>query len=233
MPPLPAWVVVALPLALLLGMLYLAWVYVRRGTSAIHRAASRGDVAALERLLDADPKATAAKDLLGLEPLQYAASWNQLDAAATLLRRGAVAGDGRAWSPMHCAATAGYIEMIALLVEHGGNVNVKYARDDFTPLHAAVVKRRPGAARWLLAHGAAVDAKTKSGWTACHFAALGGDAAMVDMLLEQGADAEARTAAGETPQDVARGAGHMEVAAIAGRRRTSPNSGPARSDVAT
>ena len=71
---LPPWLVVMLPLALLLAVVYLAWRFVRRGMGAIHRAASRGDVARLKQILLASPQAATAKDLMGLLPLEMQAS---------------------------------------------------------------------------------------------------------------------------------------------------------------
>ena len=94
-------------------MFYLAWRFVRRGTGAIHRAASRGDVARIEQLLLASPQAATAKDLMGLLPLEYAAYWGQIEAAEVLLARGAEVNEGRGWTPLHYAAAQDRPEMVA------------------------------------------------------------------------------------------------------------------------
>jgi ankyrin repeat protein len=74
--------------------------------------------------------------------------------------------------------------------------------------------------RVLIAVHADVNFKQNEGVTALHEAAQSGDADTVRMLLDAGADPNARTgtlddgSTGKSPLDLARKAGHEEVAAL-------------------
>ena len=65
-----------------------------------------------------------------------------------------------------------------------------------TPLMMAALKAEVDAAAALVAHGAAVQ---KDGWSPLHYAATGGSAAIVRLLLSKGATLEARSPNGSTP----------------------------------
>lgn len=65
-----------------------------------------------------------------------------------------------------------------------------------TPLMMAALKAEVDAATALVAHGASVQ---KDGWSPLHYAATGGSAAIVKMLLSKGAPLEARSPNGSTP----------------------------------
>ncbi|XP_046983201.1 BTB/POZ domain and ankyrin repeat-containing protein COCH-like [Schistocerca americana] len=67
--------------------------------------------------------------------------------------------------------------------------------------------------RALLAAGADVGAMDEDGWTALHWAALRGDAAVVRLLLSAASDPNARNLLGRTPLHWAARNGHAEVAA--------------------
>lgn len=65
-----------------------------------------------------------------------------------------------------------------------------------TPLMMAALKREEDAAKALLEHGAAA---ARSGWSPLHYAATGGDAGIVKMLLARGAPVDARSPNASTP----------------------------------
>ncbi|HEX7687893.1 MAG TPA: ankyrin repeat domain-containing protein [Burkholderiaceae bacterium] len=67
---------------------------------------------------------------------------------------------------------------------------------DETPLMLAALKSEADACAALLARGAAVN---KAGWSPLHYAATGGNAAIVRMLVAKGAAIEARSPNGTTP----------------------------------
>ena len=77
-----------------------------------------------------------------------------------------------------------------------------------TPLMMAALKAEVDAAAALVAHGAAVQ---KDGWSPLHYAATGGSAAIVRLLLAKGAVLEARSPNGSTPLMMAARYGNEEA----------------------
>jgi ankyrin repeat protein len=115
------------------------------------------------------------------------------------------------------AAFFGHWKVADFLVKHGANVNFAQADTGETPLHSALCKAgRPYflyVLRVLIQNGADVNAKTipgketggfmrdvrTKGETPLHRAAAYGDEAMIEYLLANGADREARDANGDSP----------------------------------
>ena len=92
-----------------------------------------------------------------------------------------------------------------------------------TPLMMAALKAEADAAAALVAHGAAVR---KDGWSPLHYAATGGSAAIVKLLLSRGAPIEARSPNGSTPLMMAARYGNEEAVdalLAAGADRTARN----------
>ena len=92
-----------------------------------------------------------------------------------------------------------------------------------TPLMMAALKAEVDAATALIAHGAAVQ---KEGWSPLHYAATGGSAAIVKLLLSKGAALEARSPNGSTPLMMAARYGNEEAVdtlLAAGADRTAKN----------
>jgi hypothetical protein len=77
-----------------------------------------------------------------------------------------------------------------------------------TPLMMAALKAEVEAASALVAHGAAVR---KEGWSPLHYAATGGNAVIVKLLLSKGAPLEARSPNGSTPLMMAARYGNEEA----------------------
>ena len=92
-----------------------------------------------------------------------------------------------------------------------------------TPLMMAALKAEADVAAALVAHGAAVR---KDGWSPLHYAATGGSAAIVKLLLSRGAPIEARSPNGSTPLMMAARYGNEEAVdalLAAGADRTARN----------
>ncbi|MCK9686292.1 ankyrin repeat domain-containing protein [Scleromatobacter humisilvae] len=92
-----------------------------------------------------------------------------------------------------------------------------------TPLMMAALKAEVDSATALVAHGAAVR---KDGWSPLHYAATGGSAAIVRLLLSKGAPIEARSPNGSTPLMMAARYGNEEAVdalLAAGADRTAKN----------
>ena len=70
-------------------------------------------------------------------------------------------------TPLHCATWKGHLEVVALLLKSGADVNAINENEHWgtTPLHAAAHANQAAIANLLLEHGANVKAKDKEGRT--------------------------------------------------------------------
>ncbi|MDE0357057.1 MAG: ankyrin repeat domain-containing protein [Gammaproteobacteria bacterium] len=147
-----------------------------RGRTALHRAANFENGHAIRLLLEGGAEVDA-RDEDGASPLQHA--------AAAILPRDT--------------------EAMMLLLEADANPDARN-RDGETPLHSAAERGHVDGVSLLLARGAAIDAADRWGATPLHRAAAQvgqNTAATVKMLVEAGANPDARSDSGHTPKDVA------------------------------
>lgn len=92
-----------------------------------------------------------------------------------------------------------------------------------TPLHQAILRRKPEIVDLLLEHGADVLAADASDRTPLHMAVARGDARVVDTLLRRGADPARRDRQGWTPLHHAAAKGETEIARLLLAHGTDPN----------
>ncbi len=108
------------------------------------------------------------------------------------------------------AAWEGNIPMMELFVSRGANVNRMNRVQEQALLHAAW-KGQIEAVRWLLARGARLD-RAGQEWSALHYAAFAGHEQVVKLLLESGADINARAPNGASPLMMAAREGQERIA---------------------
>ena len=127
-------------------------------------------------------------------------------------------------TPLHCVCDkTGDTEMLRPLLQHGAEVDAK-DRDKDTSLHRALRLRdasvRRCAVRELLSHGATINVPNARRELPLHVACELGDLALVDDLLERGADLESSSVFapqglqmrhGSRPLHVASRFGHLDV----------------------
>jgi len=110
-------------------------------------------------------------------------------------------GLSRAWSddgftPLHYAAFFGHPEAAKLLIERGADLEARSTNEQFAldaaPLHSASAAGQLAACEVLLDAGADVNAVQHGGYTALLDAAANRNGELMELLLERGADRNAR-----------------------------------------
>ncbi|KAI5082435.1 hypothetical protein GOP47_0002178 [Adiantum capillus-veneris] len=119
-------------------------------------------------------------------------------------------------TPLFIAARSGHAALVEVLLEHGAVEDIlKAGTKGDTALHAAALSGDVGVMKLLLdalaatPHGSrAVDERGYNSRTSLHYAAGGGQPAIVSALLQAGADVYARDKCGATPLHFAAGWGN-------------------------
>jgi len=172
-------------------------------------AVKRGDREAVERMLAEDPSLVGAKDERGVSAVLLSHYYGKEDVARVLLAR-------RPQLDIFEAAAVGDAERVRELVTRDRSLANAWSVDGFFPLGLAAFFKRPGAATVLLEHGADVHMASKpAGFTPLH-SAIADDAGavtkdLVRMLLDAGADPNARSATDGTPVHTAAITGNIAV----------------------
>ena len=117
-------------------------------------------------------------------------------------------------TPLHVASKSGFIDLVDVLIQSGGNVNARNHPWQETPLHLAAQNGYQHIAEFLIQQGSQVNAKTVP-WqdTSLHLAAQSGHTQVVDVLLQRGSDVNARNfPRQEIPLHLASRNGHQHIA---------------------
>jgi ankyrin repeat protein len=184
------------------------------GNTALIIAVNSGHDALADLLFDA-----------GVEPgLHEAAAIGDSDRVRAALEKDPLLLDTdspEGFTPLALAAHFGHLDVMRLLIDRGADVNrVATHRLAVTPLHAALFGRQVDAALLLIERGADVTLARggsgwkRAGWTPLHYAAGMGFSALVQPLLERGADPTRADEEGKTPLDVAIDANHSDIATV-------------------
>ncbi len=214
--------------------------YIAMAQAQLFDAIKAGDAAAVNSLLEADPRLAEAKDEKGVSAILTALYYRQPQIAHALREKRdsvdifeaaslgelrtmkqisqqhpeylqATSSDG--WTALHLAAFFGHAEIVRWLLENDVAVDARSANPmNNTALHAAQVSNHVDVARALLEHGASVNEKQHGGFTALHSAASNGCEPMVELLLEHGANPSLRDDAGKSAADHAAEKKHDPVA---------------------
>jgi len=197
----------------------------RYGVTALYCAADWGRVDVARHLIrsGANPRAPRPDDQT--TPMYRAAYAKSSDIVQALLDAGlgpneSVYRNGEA--ALHSASYWGHVEVARLLLRAGAAPSARRPGDAVTPMYQAVHANCIEIIQALLDAGVGVDEPVhKNGGTALHWAARwGGRLESVELLVEAGADINARdSASGSTPLTVAAAENHvptMETLVAAG-----------------
>jgi ankyrin repeat protein len=160
------------------------------GTTALHWAASRGDLPSVKLLLAAGASPNVA-NRYGMTPLLLACATGTAAIVDALLDAGV---DVNSASPegqtaLMTAARSGSVDSIKSLIGHGAKVNATESWHRQTAIMWAASENHPDAIRALAEAGADVNARSNGGFTPLLFAARSGKLEAVRTLLDLGAHA--------------------------------------------
>ena len=114
------------------------------------------------------------------------------------------------FSPIQIAAGGPNTALLEVMLKHNGDPNLP-GPDQVTPLMAAAQRNQPENIKLLLRYAAPVDARDSLGNTALHHAVRSYAKDSIAVLIEAGADPDAKGARGLTPMDHARIMGFPEL----------------------
>lgn len=184
---------------------------------AIHEAAREGRTAAVESLLNANPRLATKRDDDERLPIHWAISYNHMPIIELLVSRTDFAPDvqdSAGWTPLMIAASLREgDDVVDMLLSKEADVNAKNYSGQ-TALHFTASKNNIETARKLISHGATARVKDKRGQLPLHRAAAIGSVPMVNLMLENKSPLNATDISGLTALHHAISEGHGDTALV-------------------
>ncbi len=188
---------------------------------AFHLVAYRGQLKNVRQSLDKRWQVNT-RDEGRRTALHYAVSGGQMRVVELLIARGADvnAKNKMSETPLYYAACVGGRNVAELLISKGADVNAKDGEWGLTPLHAAASRGYPEITELLITNGANIMAKDDpSDYTPLHCTAWYKDkvpdtVAVAKILLDKGADVDAKTTWNGTTLTEAADSDNVEIAKL-------------------
>lgn len=179
-------------------------------TTPCHLAVQHGHEGTLRLLIDKGADIETG-DIDGRTSLYHAVALQRENAVKCLLDHKAniEARDNNGWTRLLHAAAQGYMDILQLLLKHGGaNPNTK-TETGWTAFLLAASNGHAEIIHLLIDH-VDLNATTESGWTALHAAAENGHIEIIYMLMKH-VDLNSATFSGWTALHAAAEKGHVEI----------------------
>ena len=168
-----------------------------------------GDRDRVSGMIAADKALLTAKDENGFGPFTAAKYSGRNEVASLLLEKGVEL-------DIFAACMAGAGQRVAELMRGAPELIKSYSQDGWTPLHLACFFNQPAIAEALILGGADVQARSRNAMqnAPLHAAAAGRSRESVRILLEHGADVNAKQEAGWTALHAASQNGDVEMVGL-------------------
>jgi len=198
-----------------------------RGITPLLCATRYGHLALIEVLIERGADVNGVGPW-GISPLMEAAARNKMDAASLLLKRGAHVNYkdefGRGALMHACQTFQPNMKMVDMLLAHGAAIDA-VDRKGMTPFQQAVCSDKIELARMLLQQNASVDYRGDFGRSALIHACMAPrpNMAIIQILMEFGADCNLCCQRGWTSLMYAVSLGHYKVVQFLLAKRADPN----------
>jgi ankyrin repeat protein len=178
-------------------------------TEQLMDAIKAGDKPVIERLLQEDPSLVGARAPNGTSAILLAAYYGRADLAQVFIAHGAKL-------DLYEACAVGDLEQARTLVNENRDAVNAFAADGFFPLGLAAFFGHREIVRLLLENGAqaSLAARNTQRVTALHGAVARGDVDIAKLLLDHGADPNARQESGFVPLHEAAANGTEAIARL-------------------
>jgi ankyrin repeat protein len=188
------------------------------GRTPIIYACQSKNAEAVRLLLDSGADINA-RDQIGNTVMCWAAGFGTAEIVQEIIDAGGdieSSGPMMGFTPLIWASLSGEPEAVKLLIDAGANIEAADVLQGATPIMHAARTGGPENVKVLLENGAKLEARDKDEMTPLLIAAsnAGADVAMVRMLLDAGADVNARSAAGYNALELAEKRTDVRAAAV-------------------